>query len=149
MPTHISIRKLERTEKNLERILALELEVLPLDAPYSKINNKSTAYWWGAFDTDDTLVGATCLSIWIPGWAFLARSVVKKTHRGQGLQQRFIKVREKFARLHNVHTIVTYVSPENMASANNLIRSGYELYIPQDKWGLQPFCYYFRKKVKK
>jgi RimJ/RimL family protein N-acetyltransferase len=148
MSTHISIRKLPRSEKNLESILALELEVLPLDAPYSKINNKSTAYWWGAFDTDNNkLVGATCLSIWIPGWAFLARSVVKKDFRGQGLQQRFIKAREKFARLQNVHTIVTYVSPENIASANNLIRCGYELYIPQEKWGLQPFCYYFRKKI--
>lgn len=149
MSTNIYIQKLERTEKNLERILQLELEVLPRDVPYSKINNKSTAYWWGAFDKHDTLVGATCLSIWIPGWAFLARTIVRKDFRGQKLQQRFIKVREKFARLHNVHTIVTYVSPENIPSANNLIRCGYELYIPQDKWGIQPFCYYFRKNIKK
>jgi RimJ/RimL family protein N-acetyltransferase len=138
------MKRIDRTDPALE---ALELEVLPKDAPYSKLNPRGI--WWGEYSPSGELVAATCLSIWIPGWAFLARTIIKSNFRGKGLQKRFIRVREKYARAHGVHTIVTYTSPDNIISANNLIKCGYLLYIPQEKWGIQPFCYYFKKNIKK
>lgn len=135
------IRMIPRSHVQLK---ALELRVLPKDTPYCDINPKGI--WWGYFNNGQ-LVAASSLSIWMPGWAFLARTVVAPEARGQGLQRRFTRAREKYARLKGVHTIVTYTDATNIISANNLIECGYRLYTPHEKWGLQPFSYYFKKKL--
>lgn len=138
--------KIRMISKDHTQLLELEKKVLPLDQTYSTINPK--AFWWGYFH-QGKLVAASALSIWIPGWGFLARTLVHPDFRGLGLQKRFIRAREKFARCKGVHTLVTYTDPKNIISANNLIKCGFQLYIPTEKWGIQPFCYYFKKNIKK
>jgi hypothetical protein len=56
-----------------------------------------------------------------------------------------IRVREAAARRAGVAWIYTYTAPDNYASANNLIRSGYRLYQPKTKWGLSDGLYFAKK----
>lgn len=67
--------------------------------------------------------------------------------RGYGLQRRLIRVRERYGRQHGFERAVSYTRPWNFASANNLIRCGFELYEPEYKWGYKD-CLYFRKRLR-
>ena len=74
---------------------------------------------------------------------YLYRVGVLPQHRGRGLQQRLIAVREAHARkLGWTHTITD--TTENTPSANSLIRRGYVLYEPAKPWGF-PTALYWKK----
>ncbi len=69
------------------------------------------------------------------GVAFLCRVGVLKEHRGNGLQKRLIRARERAAKAMNIRQLVTYCVPWNCASINSLIACGYKLYRPATKYG--------------
>jgi len=103
-------------------------------------------HWWLLMD-GGLAVGFASLEIYyyLVGWpAFLSLSGIIPMYRGQGLQKKLIRVRERMARKIDCGRIVTYSSYDNYASANNLINCGYRLYLPQKEWGIAG-GYYFRK----
>lgn len=103
-------------------------------------------HWWLAY-VDGRIAGYAGLRIYREGSkkvGYLCRAGVLKEFRGQGIQKALIKVRDQEARRHKVDICITYVANWNHASANNLIRCGYELYEPEHKYGLKDALYFWK-----
>ena len=103
------------------------------------------AFWWFALDEDKVPVGYASLSYFPTGNAFLSRSGVLPKARGNGLQRRLVRARERQARRDGYERVVTYTSVTNVHSSNTLIDCGYTLYIPPYEWGLKGAIYWERK----
>lgn len=107
-------------------------------------------HWWLAFAVDDSreiagFCGLTPTYSHPTEVAYLKRAGVLLQHRGQGLQKRFIRVREGKARRLGFRTIVTDTS-DNPSSSNSLIACGYRIYRPEDPWGWN-HTIYWRKDI--
>jgi GNAT superfamily N-acetyltransferase len=102
-------------------------------------------HWWLAYAIDERreLAGFCGLTPTFadPAIGYLKRAGVLRPHRGQGLQRRFVRVREAKARRLGMHSIITDTS-DNPSSANNLISCGYRMYSPEHPWGFTHTCYW-------
>ena len=102
-------------------------------------------WWWIATDGRE-LAGFCGLT---PTYAdpnnvgYLKRAGVRLSHRGQGLQRRFVRVREAQARRVGFSTLVSDTS-DNPSSANNLIACGYRIYRPAEPWGFNHTIYWYK-----
>lgn len=112
------------------------------DSPLAK---KEESWWWLVIDQDKNVVAFAGLTVYSANkTGFLSRVGVRKSHRGQGLQKKLIKVREKMLKKLGYSRMITYVAYDNIHSANNLINCGYRLYIPRWEWGLK-WAFYLEK----
>lgn len=108
----------------------------------------SRSAWWLGRGQDGTPVafaGARVLTHPNRGLGFLSLAGVLPSARGQGMQRRLIRVRIAWARALGLSGLVTYTSPDNVISANNLISCGFRLYRPQEPWGLASGIYLARR----
>jgi GNAT superfamily N-acetyltransferase len=78
-----------------------------------------------------------------PGVGYLKRAGVLRAHRGQGLQRRMLRLRERKARSLGFTTTITDTT-DNVHSANNLIAAGYFLF--EGTWAF-PHSLYWRKHL--
>lgn len=79
---------------------------------------------------------------------YLFRVGVLEPYRGQGLQRKLIKARERLAKKLGCTWCVSYTDPTFSRSPNSLIDCGYRLYRPAEFWaGGSPDWLYFRKKL--
>jgi len=76
---------------------------------------------------------------------YLTRAGVLKEHRGNGIQKRFIKARERFAKRNNFKKIITYTLKDNYQSIASLIKSGYLLYKPEYDYAGPEFVYLIKE----
>lgn len=104
------------------------------------------AYWWMAFDEDQVPAGYASVTYYPNGAAFLSRVGVLPGHRGHGLQKRFIRAREHAAKAEGLSRAITYTARHNIHSSNNMIRCGYNLYLPPYEYGTAG-CLYWEKKL--
>ena len=104
------------------------------------------AYWWIAFDEDDIPAAYASVTYFHNGTAFLSRAGVLPGSRGNGLQRRLVRARERQIKTVGYKRIVSYTSKDNIVSGNNLIRCGYKMYKPECEWGA-PGCVYWKKKL--
>lgn len=106
------------------------------------------AVWWIAFNEDDEPVAFAGLtpSKQFRDCGYLVRAGVLEKYRGQGLQKRLLRTRERFARAINFEWLVT-ATYDNVPSANSLIAAGYRLYEPSRPW-LAKGALYWRKQLK-
>lgn len=72
---------------------------------------------------------------------YLFRVGVLENARGNGLQLRFIRVRERKARQLGMAQMVSDTC-DSIVSANNLIHAGYRLYAPEKPWSFPHACYW-------
>jgi GNAT superfamily N-acetyltransferase len=102
-------------------------------------------YWWVAHDGRE--VAGFCMLMATEAQpttvAYLKRAGVRLLHRGQGLQRRFVRVREMLARKLGFRTLVTDTT-DNPSSANNLIACGYRIYRPPEPWGFHHTIYWYK-----
>jgi GNAT superfamily N-acetyltransferase len=100
---------------------------------------------WLAYDEEGDAVGFACMRPTLdhPHLAFLSRAGVLSSHRGHGLQTRFIRARERYARREEYESVWSYVEPSNIWSANNLIAEGYYLFTPW--WAMDGFLYFLKR----
>jgi GNAT superfamily N-acetyltransferase len=103
-------------------------------------------WWWLAW-SGKTPVGFAGLRLAAatPGTAYLNRSGVLLAHRGHGLQQRFIRLRERKAIKLGLNRMISDTSANN-PSANSLIREGYQLFDPDWKWAFG-YSLYWQKAL--
>lgn len=105
-------------------------------------------HWWIAYQKASPV--AFC-ALWRSSKrakaGYLARAGVLPKARGQGLQRRMIKTRERAARELGWHTMLCDTVQDNVRSANNLIKCGYELYVPREKWAPDPAALYWIKTL--
>lgn len=99
-------------------------------------------HWWIAW-LKDRAAGFCGLKISqsSPGDGYLHRAGVLAQHRGNGLQRRFIRVREALARELGMSRMVTDTT-DNVASANSLMSCGYRLYTPEGPWAFSSSLYW-------
>jgi hypothetical protein len=77
---------------------------------------------------------------------YFCRVGVIKEHSGRALQLRIMRALELRARNNGWRLIVSDTT-DNLASANNFIKAGYQLYQPQYPWGW-PHTLYWRKVLR-
>lgn len=121
----------------------LQLTILPYDVPQEIAGGR----WWIAYDGDHAVAFAALhpSSQWGDA-GYLSRAGVMPSHRGQGLQRRLLRVRERHARNHGWNWLVTDTRL-NPASANNLIACGYKIFMPSKPWAA-PEATYWKKGLK-
>jgi hypothetical protein len=76
---------------------------------------------------------------------YFCRVGVLKKHCGHGLQLRWMRTMETRARQIGWESILSDTT-DNLASANNFIKTGYRLYQPHFPWGW-PNTLYWRKSI--
>lgn len=121
----------------------LQLKILPGDKP----KECDSGWWWVAYDGELAVAFASLheSTRWCDT-AYLSRSGVLPSHRGQGLQKRLVIARERKAKKLKYRWLITDTTL-NPASANSLISRGYRTFTPSKPWGFDA-AIYWRKELK-
>ena len=98
--------------------------------------------WWVILDKNKIIAYCGCL--YSQGICIFVRAWVDKKYRGKGLQKRLINVRMRGAKRNFCYTVITYTTPDNYASANNLIRRGFKMYNPEYQYGGSTMLYFIK-----
>jgi GNAT superfamily N-acetyltransferase len=122
----------------------MQRRVLPYDKPAAT----TIGWWWLAFDGDEPVgfAGLYQSSRWCDA-GYLCRAGVVPSHRGQGLQKRLIRARERKARAVGFRWLITDTN-DNPSSGNSLISSGFRLYSPSKPWAADG-ALYWRKPIER
>lgn len=114
----------------------LDQQLFPEDDHLDAIEFHRGAWWIGW--CEDIPIAYCGVREWYSNRVFMARAGVVQAQRGQGLQRRMLKLREGHAvKQWGASRALTYTHPRNVASNNNLIRSGYLQWEPEaytDQW---------------
>jgi GNAT superfamily N-acetyltransferase len=103
-------------------------------------------HWWLAyFERMPVAFAGVVPSTRACNAGYFSRVGVLKKHSGNGLQLRLMRALESRAR-HNGWNCIISDTTNNLASANNFIRAGYQLYQPQCPWAW-PRTLYWRKSI--
>jgi GNAT superfamily N-acetyltransferase len=99
-------------------------------------------YWWLAYLGNEPVGFAGMVpSQRYKSAGYLKRAGVIPGHRGNGLQLRFFKVRERKARAIGWGFLVSETT-NTVFSANNFIRAGYRLFEPETRWAFETSLYW-------
>ena len=103
-------------------------------------------HWWLAFQARAAVAFAgLVLSTHAENAGYVCRVGVLQAHWGRGLQRRLMRAMEARALSNGWFWIVSDTT-DNVVSANNFIKAGYELYQPRYPWGW-PQTLYWRKFI--
>ena len=102
--------------------------------------------WWLAY-SDALPIGFAGIipSTHAPNSGYFSRVGVLEKHHGNQLQLRLMRAIESLAR-RNFWSAIVADTTDNLPSANNFIRAGYQLYRPQVPWAW-PHTLYWRKFI--
>lgn len=101
-----------------------------------KPRHLSKGFWW-LVHADVRLIGFAGMVPMIPfqHYGYLKRAAVLQEYRGRGIQRELMTLREERAKESTDWThLISECSIENVASANNFIRSGYVLTEVERPW---------------
>ena len=105
-------------------------------------------HWWLASHEDLPIAFAGLVpSTHVEDAGYFCRVGVLSEHFGHALQLRLMRVAESRARS-NGWSFVVSDTTENLVSANNFIKAGYQLYQPEYPWAW-PHTLYWRKPLRK
>jgi GNAT superfamily N-acetyltransferase len=103
--------------------------------------------WWWIVEYDGKPVAFAGLQETREGGSgYLCRTGVIPSHRGQGLQKKMIRIRERKALSRGWKRICTDTTG-NPISANNLIACGYRTFLPKTPWGPEPSTIYWVRSM--
>ena len=103
-------------------------------------------HWWLAFREMVPVAFAGLVpSSYAENAGYFCRVGVLQEHWGRALQLRLMRAAEARARAKGWSLIISDTT-DNIASANNFIRAGYQLYRPRYPWGW-PRTLYWRKSI--
>ena len=105
----------------------------------------SVGVWWVVEDWAMRPAGFCGLTEYRrAGYVFLKRAGILYSHRGNRLHRRLISVRLRYAKQHGFGQSITYTLLDNTWSSNNLIRAGFKLYLPPERWVGDQVLYWVR-----
>lgn len=92
--------------------------------------------WWVVYDALKNPVAFAGLwpSFRIEGSGYLCRAAVMPAGRGNGLQKRLIRVREREAKRKGWVALYSDCDPKNAPSMNNLFSCGFTAFRPAESW---------------
>jgi hypothetical protein len=126
-------------------LYSLDRSIFSTGAPPIDLKNK---YWWLVFEGRFPVAFAG-LALYYPTRGFLIRAGVLPSARGNKLQQRLIRVRDRAAKRFGLVRNVTYTDSVGLSgtkSSNNLIECGYRLFKPEQEeepgwlWWFKDIC---------
>lgn len=133
------------------RAIANQLEAMHLacfpDFPVTQMHGD----WWFAMARDKVepvAFAGLWPSVRFPAAGYLCRAGVMPSARGQGLQRRMIKVREREAKRRQWTALFSDADAANPHSVNNLFSCGFRAFTPPALWDGEGFVY-FRKIIDK
>lgn len=114
--------------------------------PEMPVADTIDGWWWMAYRAG---VPAAFLGVipstHYPNALYFKRVGVLPEHRGNYLQARLMRCMERFAGLRGFAGMVSDTT-DNVHSANNFIRAGWEMFTPEFPWAF-PHTLYWRKAV--
>jgi GNAT superfamily N-acetyltransferase len=140
------LREVDPTDDEvLDELQALHVATFGNTAPQPEYEK---GFWWLAHQqgVEDPIgfAGLSPSKVW-KETGYLERCGIMPGHRGQRLQQRFLRVREAKARKLG-WVLLRSDTTDNVVSANNLIKAGYRLFVPRFPWGFKGTLYW-RKEI--
>lgn len=138
------IRPVRLTEKTIQRLQRLDHACFGSSAPALTKSEILRGYWWFVYHPSEPAAVAYAgltPSTYGPRVGYLKRAGVLEAFRGNGLQKRLLRVRERKARALGWKAIVTDTT-DNPASANSLIAAGYKIFTPDFPWGFSSTIYW-------
>jgi GNAT superfamily N-acetyltransferase len=138
----MKVQKIVLTKKNTDLVDKLDRVCFPADAPYPC----KEGHWWVVKQAGEPIAYAG-LKVLPEGAGFFCRAGVLKAHSGKGIHRRLIKARLRQARLLGLPCVVTYTVATNPKSMNNLIKAGFTLYNPANRYAGNAL--YWRRDLKK
>lgn len=128
------------TQYNHNLLLGAQVTVLPTDTPC----DPQVGHWFVVTDSNTVMAFAQLKVTALPGYGYLSRSGVYEEYRGKGYQVKLIRARERKARKLGLTHLVCDTSNNNHASSNSLIRCGYKLYEPKERWAFADGLYWIK-----
>ena len=130
-----------------QAIVSLTLDTFAKNELTGPYEPSTAGHWWVAFD-GKLAVGYAGIqpSSRYADCGYLCLSGVLPSHRGMGLQKRFIKKRIERARSLKWQAVFTETICTNSPSMASLIRCGFKPYTPAVPWG-DPYAVYWRKQL--
>lgn len=151
-PVKFRIKEIDATEEHYNEALT-DLHDLTFFDPGIRADFER-GYWWLVYDFTDAWSAQNPIAfcglthaLATPGTGYLKRAGVLKAYRGNGLQGRMIRVRETKARKLGLHTMLTDTT-ENPPSSNALIKAGYRIFEPENRWAFT-YSIYWKKDLTK
>jgi hypothetical protein len=139
------IREVDGSDDDMADALAELHQLTFLDA--APIPEFDQGHWWVAFHRTGPVAFAGIIpSTHVQNAGYFCRVGVLGSHCGNGLQLRLMRVTESRARQNGWSAIISDTT-DNMYSANNFIRAGYQLFNPTNPWAWSNTLYW-RKNVK-
>lgn len=137
----IRIRKVDG-QKHERVLLDLHDEAFGDSAPQL---DPSYGHYWIAYDYDKPAGFAWLVqSTLAANIGYLKRSGVLPQYRGKGLQLRLLKAREQYAKRLGWAACISDTAFHNIHSSNNLIRAGYRLFEPPNRWAFASGLYWIK-----
>jgi GNAT superfamily N-acetyltransferase len=113
-------------------------------APIPKFDH---GHWWLAHcETKPVAFAGIIPSPLVSNAGYFCRVGVLRKHWGWGLQLRLMRALEARARVNGWCSVISDTT-DNVSSANNFIRAGYQMYQPQIPWAW-PNTLYWRKLIR-
>ena len=134
----------ELTEKHKRDLRVIQKLCLPDDDPVSARQNPDGT-WFLIFDKRLIAFGLVVPSRQLVDTAYLSRCCVYPSHRGQGIQRRLIRSRERYMRSQGYTWMITDTSTDNPASSNSLLKCGYKIIYPTKPWANSNSIYWTKK----
>lgn len=114
----------------------LHKKLFPLD----EFDCDENTHFWIAYDGIKS-VGFCALKILDNEIVFFSRAGVEDKYKNKGLHKKMIKRRITWARRNGYKIAITYVKYDNPLSLRNLIKSGFDIYIPEWDYAGDYFIY--------
>lgn len=134
------IVRVDATVRAVREIIAeLDKHCFPADGPC----DVKRGWWWLVYDDREEPVayaGMRRSYLWSDA-GYTCRVGVLERHRGQGLQLRLLRVRQRYARSLGWNWLISDTW-HNPSSANNLIKAGFVTYEPRKPWGEKGTIYW-------
>jgi hypothetical protein len=112
----------------------------------AKVPDFSHGHWWLAhLDEEPVAFAGVIPSTRAVNAGYFLRVGVLLKHCGNRLQLRFMRAIERKSKYNGWCQIVSDTT-DNLSSANNFIRAGYQLYTPEYPWAF-PSTLYWRKAL--
>jgi GNAT superfamily N-acetyltransferase len=138
------VKKVDTRDLDVVKTLEyLQKKCLPDD----DICNVHVGHWWIVYDEFMLPIGF-CGMVRSHTWydcGYLCRAGIVKEWRGNGIQKKLIKAREKHAKKLGWNWLITDTT-DNPASSNSLINCGFKLYNPSNPWAYK-HSLYWRKRL--
>jgi GNAT superfamily N-acetyltransferase len=139
------VRAVDGHDEDVADILAEIHRLTFFDA--AAVPDFDLGHWWLAYRGDIPVGFAGLIpSTRVLNAGYFSRVGVLRSHCGRNLQLRFIRAAETQVRRNGWNAVVSDTT-DNVASANNFIRAGFQLFKPKEPWAW-PHTLYWRKFVR-